>query len=173
MSALSKLTPLLDVLEPDRDSSVPLHRQLYSQFRSMILDGRLAAGTKLPSTRTLAGDLEVSRNTVVTAFEQLVAEGFLEMKVGVGTLVATVLRHPQEPPSGLKQQPPEPAAAQLAAAGQRLSRSLRSLGQTPGITFQPGLPDCRAFPRTIWSRLVARRCREFDQTLMEYHHAGG
>ena len=170
MVAVSKLMPLLDVVQLDRNSLIPLHRQLYTCFRSMILNGGLAAGTKLPSTRTLAKDLEVSRNTVVTAFEQLVAEGFLEMKIGVGTLVAAVMLNPQATESS-----PEKATAakqpQLSESGVRLSQSLRTLGNTPSATFQPGLADCRSFPRTIWSRLVARRCREL--AVMGYDHAGG
>lgn len=170
MLTVSKLMPLLDVVQLDRNSSIPLHRQLYTCFRSMILSGGLAAGTKLPSTRTLAKDLEVSRNTVVTAFEQLVAEGFLEMKIGVGTLVAAVMLNPQLSESN-PEEPADGKQQRLSESGIRLSQSLRTLGSTPGATFQPGLADCRTFPRTIWSRLVARRCRE--PAVMGYEHAGG
>ena len=63
------------LLELSTDSPVPLHRQLTEALREAILSGRLAAGTRLPSTRSLAGDLDVSRSTVVAAFEQLAAEG--------------------------------------------------------------------------------------------------
>src|SRR5262245_38020696 len=56
----------------------PLHRQIYDGLRSQILDGRLRRGSRLPSTRSLAVDLRVSRSTVVQAFEQLRAEGYIE-----------------------------------------------------------------------------------------------
>jgi DNA-binding transcriptional MocR family regulator len=72
----------------DASSGEPLHRQLYDRLRSGILAGQLSAGARLPSTRTLAAELGVSRTTVVTAFENLLAEGYLERKVGSGTYVA-------------------------------------------------------------------------------------
>ena len=64
----------------DRDGCEPLHRQLEASLRSGIRDGRLAAGTILPSTRALASQLGVSRGIVVEAYEQLVAEGFLDSR---------------------------------------------------------------------------------------------
>jgi GntR family transcriptional regulator / MocR family aminotransferase len=60
----------------------PLHRQLYDRLRSGILAGQLSAGARLPSTRTLAAELDVSRTTLVTAFENLLVEGYLEGRVG-------------------------------------------------------------------------------------------
>ncbi len=75
----------------DRGSDVPLHRQLYEGLRDAVLGGRLRAGTRLPSTRALASELGVSRNTVMTAFLQLLAEGYVEGKVGSGTYVADSL----------------------------------------------------------------------------------
>ena len=62
----------------ERASSVPLYRQLYDALRDAILSGRLRPGSRLPSTRALADDLGASRNTVLAAFGQLLAEGYLE-----------------------------------------------------------------------------------------------
>jgi GntR family transcriptional regulator/MocR family aminotransferase len=67
------------------DPVVTLHRQIHERIRGTILSGGLAPGTRLPSSRTLAADLRVSRNTVETAFTQLEAEGFLIRRVGAGT----------------------------------------------------------------------------------------
>src|SRR5215210_3212785 len=69
-------------------SDVPLHRQLYSAVRALILDGRLRSGERLPSTRVMARDLRVSRTTVVNALEQLALEGYVQGRVGSGTRVA-------------------------------------------------------------------------------------
>ena len=69
-------------LDLDRASSEPLARQLYDQLRELILSGRLAGGTRLPSTRALAAELGISRNTSVAAFDQLFAEGYVEGTVG-------------------------------------------------------------------------------------------
>ena len=68
-----------------------MHRQLYSTFRTAILDGVFAPGTRLPSTRALADDLGVSRTTVLQAFERLVSEGYATARSGAGTRVATTL----------------------------------------------------------------------------------
>jgi len=69
-------------LSLDNSSAVSLYRQLYEQLRAAILDGRLQSGAKLPSTRTLADELGVARNTVMGAYEQLLAEGYLEGATG-------------------------------------------------------------------------------------------
>lgn len=65
-----------------------LTRQLYGALRQRVLDGRLVSGTRLPATRDLAAALSISRNSVVRAYDQLYAEGFIESRVGDGTYVA-------------------------------------------------------------------------------------
>src|SRR5262245_39604616 len=88
------------LVELDRDSRDPLHRQLADGLRNAIRTGRLTPGRRRPSTRVLAADLGVSRRLAVDAYSQLVAEGFLYSRQGSGTRVATVdtARGPQ--PSG-------------------------------------------------------------------------
>ena len=76
----------LDALSP-----APLYRQLYEALRGAILAGRLKPGARLPSTRELAADLRVSRNTVMNAYEQLLAEGYVEGQTGSGTFVSRLL----------------------------------------------------------------------------------
>jgi GntR family transcriptional regulator/MocR family aminotransferase len=80
------LLPFVDLDPGDR---VPLHQQLTQQLRVAILTGQLHAGQRLPASRTLAAQLQVSRSTVVAAFEQLVDEGYLESDVGSGTFVSS------------------------------------------------------------------------------------
>ena len=75
----------------DEASGVPLYSQLYDELRESILGGRLGPGSRLPSTRDLAAELGVSRNTVTNAFLQLLAEGYLEGRVGSGTYVSRSL----------------------------------------------------------------------------------
>src|SRR5215470_6926130 len=70
---------------------VPLYRQLYNEFRSAILTGRLKAGNSLPPTRELANELGISRNTVMIAYDQLLSEGYTEGHVGSGTWVTSTL----------------------------------------------------------------------------------
>jgi DNA-binding transcriptional MocR family regulator len=77
---------LVDV-EISFSGNTPLHRQLYVALKNAILRGRLRPGARLPSTRAIADDLGVSRTTVLNAFDQLSAEGYLEGAVGSGTRV--------------------------------------------------------------------------------------
>jgi len=75
-------------LEIDRTMDIPLIRQVDEQIRIRILDGELMAGEKLPPTRELASHLGISRNVVIEAYEQLLAEGYIEARQGSGTFVA-------------------------------------------------------------------------------------
>jgi len=75
-------------IQVDRSLNIPLKKQIFEQIRSRILRGKLAAGYRLPSSRELASQLNLSRNVVVEAYEQLSAEGYLETIQGSGTYVA-------------------------------------------------------------------------------------
>src|SRR5437773_7698784 len=86
-----KAAGVLITLSLDPHSLLTLQRQLYDGLRTAILAGRLGPGRRLPSSRSLAKDLAVSRNTVAAAFGQLVAEGYAEARVGAGTLVARAI----------------------------------------------------------------------------------
>src|SRR5215475_4785208 len=94
----------------DRRLGKPLHRQLYEGYRAAMLDGRLRPGQRLPSTRMLARDLQVSRIPVVTAFEQLAAEGYVECRVGAGSFVSAALTAAKtEPMRSRRRTPREPS----------------------------------------------------------------
>jgi GntR family transcriptional regulator / MocR family aminotransferase len=88
-----KRAPNLDLagIAIDRGDPQPLAGQLYASLRSAILSGQLRRGTRLPATRVLAQEVGVSRNTVITAFEQLEMEGYLDARIGSGTRVAACL----------------------------------------------------------------------------------
>src|SRR5215470_3851431 len=77
----------LDALVLDRALDAPLHRQLYNGLRKMIEERSLAAGSALPSSRSLAEDLGVARNTVISAYEQLATEGYVVSKQGARPVV--------------------------------------------------------------------------------------
>src|SRR4030088_806327 len=82
---------ILPVITVDRKVTKPLHRQIYDAYRDGILDGRLRPRQRIPSTRVLADELGVSRFTVLNAYAQLLAEGYLESRVGAGTVVCSLL----------------------------------------------------------------------------------
>ncbi|HNU08519.1 MAG TPA: winged helix-turn-helix domain-containing protein, partial [Pyrinomonadaceae bacterium] len=77
------------IMLAEKSSDAPFYRQIYESVRDAILSGRLTSGTRLPSSRALAAQLGVSRITVVNAFDQLLAEGYLEGRTGAGTFVAS------------------------------------------------------------------------------------
>lgn len=173
-------TPLpLGTLDLDRDGDVPLYRQLYESLRGAILEGRLTAGARLPSSRLLASDLDVGRNTVLAAFEQLMAEGYLEAVVGAGTRVAQSL--PDEllqigkKTRRIKADKQSPLGT-LSNRGEHLASVRRppvhyERGQ--GRAFQHGLPALDLFPMTLWSRLLARRSRDTASGLLGYETGAG
>src|SRR5688500_18519662 len=140
----------------------PLYLRVYRRVRGAILDGALAPGARLPSTRTLAAELGVSRNTVELAFAQLDTEGFLVRRVGAGSFVADV--RPRRP------EPPRKVAVTLAGgaadggAAPRLSARGRALAMEGAESvvirsFTPCVPELDAFPYATWHRLLARRSR--------------
>lgn len=103
-------------------------RALQAALRDAVRSGRLAAGTRLPSSRDLAGDLGVSRGLVTEAYEQLTAEGYLRSGRGAGTWVSEAVR---------------------AARPRARDRAPRAAGTR--ADFVPGSPDLSLFPRTAWA----------------------
>ena len=87
--AKSPMGALLAAPMVDPSSSQPLYQQVYQRIRELILEGKLPRGARLPSSRTLADDLSLSRNTILVAIDQLVAEGYVESRLGDGTYVAS------------------------------------------------------------------------------------
>jgi GntR family transcriptional regulator/MocR family aminotransferase len=153
----------------DRRLATPLHRQLYEGYREAILDGRLRPGQRLPSTRTLTHELGISRMPVVLAFEQLVAEGYVESRVGAGSFVSSELRTPA-PPAGRPPRPPRPGR-------RRIPREALSAAAEPWLDlhgpFRAVHPAIDEFPVELWARLVARRARLMSRRQMMYGDAMG
>jgi GntR family transcriptional regulator / MocR family aminotransferase len=157
----------------DPDSATPMYRQLSDWFRRAILDHHLSPGQRLPSTRQLAGELAISRIPVLVAYEQLLAEGYLETFKGAGTCVARSI--PQQtsktealkPNRVLSRPAGRPTARRLsrrAAAMRTRDRSwLNNLG-----AFRVGLPALDHFPAGIWSKLVNRHARKPPKDLLYY-----
>ncbi|MBX7221771.1 MAG: PLP-dependent aminotransferase family protein [Blastocatellia bacterium] len=160
---------------------VPLYRQLYDGLREAILTGKLAGNTRLPSTRTLSQELGISRNTVMTAFEQLLAEGYLQGKVGAGTYISDVLPDDLLSPVTRKKAVPKRSASNrgLSERGKVLAGSPVSISRDHGRdsgkprAFQTGLPALDVFPFEIWARLLARRWRRPTLNMLGYGEPEG
>ncbi|MFZ6047676.1 PLP-dependent aminotransferase family protein [Pseudomonas sp. CR3202] len=167
---------LLTGIELDRTSSVPLYRQLYLQVRKQILAGRLPGGTRLPSTRTLCKELELSRITILNAFDELTAEGFLAPRTGAGTYVGSEW----EGRDSAADAPPKPP--RLSSLGQSVL-SLRS-EHFGGVSYAAWDPECPtsflpshpaydAFPMPVWRRLMNRHLRQPTKPLLGYGELKG
>ena len=161
----------------DASSRVPYYRQLYEDLRRAILSGMLPAETRLPSTRALAAELGVSRTTVVAAFEDLLAEGYLEGKVGSGTYVAGSL-----PDDLLSVREKFYQEARPARSGRRLSGRGALLQATPTTAvrdrgspraFRPGVPALDEFPHAAWRRISGKLWRRPPGGLLGYGDPAG
>ncbi|HPW84995.1 MAG TPA: PLP-dependent aminotransferase family protein [Rhodoferax sp.] len=160
---------LTDMARLSQQDNMPLHRQLYEAMRRAMLDGKLAAGDRLPSSRELTHDLGLSRNTVVAALNQLSVEGYLVSRVGSGTFV-----HDNVPRS-----PQRKASSQVPRHQTDLSRRGTALSSTFCATqlevqpFTPGIADFSAFPVALWQRLQNKHWRMTYPEMLDYSYCGG
>jgi len=141
----------------ERGVDEPLHRQVYRELVQLILSGRLRPGARLPSSRMLADELGVARNTVLLALEQLLSEGYVETRRGAGSYVSGEL--PDRSPQRLRSHAPQPGRRPRLA---RRARSLVVPANRPLPTrglLRPGEPDWAGFPLALWSRLLAESWR--------------
>ncbi|MEJ8674971.1 PLP-dependent aminotransferase family protein [Chromobacterium amazonense] len=143
-----------------------LSRQLYRHLRELIRQTRLAPGSAVPASRQLAETLALGRNTVLAAYEQLIAEGYLESRHGSGTYVCQAFASTASP-----------AAAALPQ--RELSRrgvQLQSYSRVPVSKFGafiPGQPELARFPHQQWQKCLARSQRTAPLDWMHYQREGG
>ena len=154
----------------DRNSAVPLFRQLYLQIRAAVLSQRLRPGLRLPSTRRLASQLGLARASVVTAYEQLLAEGYVAGRVGSGTYISSDLPEPVEGRS-----PGRPAGA-----GPRLPRRARVYASVVETMVEDDprpftMGTCRVDARTeeAWRALSHRAVRALPRVHLAYSDPRG
>src|SRR4029078_5028954 len=140
------------------------------------VNGNLAADTQLPSTRTLAAELGVSRNTVVAAFDQLIAEAYLEAKVGAGSFVANRL------PDALGKRTRAVTRIVRATPGRRglslTGESLTRHDAFPSLPIRPrafalGIPSVDEFPYAVWGKIVSKSWGAQGASLSAYGAPGG
>ena len=150
----SRLRDDVRLLRLDRRVAIPLFRQVYQRIRDAILDGTLAPGASLPSSRSLAAQLSTARGTIELAYALLAGEGYILGRRASGTVVNPKLRHLLRPGGGqeLRRKFTEPRHA--------------TSHHPPARPFQMGLPALDAFPRKLWARLIARRARSLSETAM-------
>src|ERR1700722_14708688 len=135
----------------------------YGELRSAILEGRLAPGARLPASRDFASQYELSRGTVVSVLERLLAEGYVSSRVGFGTWVNCVdlprpVRQTTTTPAYIRRvlstnKPPQPWIDQAFIGGTH--------------PFRIGAPAINEFPSEIWGRIATNRPRTFGSCLKD------
>ena len=164
------------------DSNLPLYQALYSHMRAAILSGELTAGMKLPSTRALAEELNISRNTVLNAYRQLLAEGYLKGREGSGTFVAHVLPElllttPRSTSRLTRDsQPPHTESSKPSFSERAKAQIVVSQPPSGGKLPRPFLAEAPAldvFPYQLWSRLVLRQARQMPRSDFMYQDSAG
>lgn len=183
MSTTVSLAFLESFIELDTSTASPLYRQLYHCLRTAVTNGQLSPGTRLPSTRDLSDHLGVSRNTVVSAFEELKSEGYLESRVGAGTFVCDNLpeQMTQAFSSSVSNSAPlrltntESRTPSLSTTARRVcDQSFTALDDpTPQAAFRQGLPALDEFPIDTWAKLASRRWRFLPPEKLVYGDPAG
>ena len=158
---LDETFPLRDLpLAFDTSGDKSKHLSLYEAVRGAIVSGRLPPGARLPASRDLARQLGLSRGTVVSAYDELVAEGFVRGSRGAGTFVADSLPDSWFAPGPQAVADARPREVRLSSRGERLTRSpFLALPLGPARPFRPHTPAVEPFPRARWMQLVARHAR--------------
>jgi GntR family transcriptional regulator/MocR family aminotransferase len=151
----------LQHLKPLRELDAPIYLQLYRRYRDAIAAGRLRPGDRVPSVRSLASELNLSRGTVELAYQLLTSEGYFLARGPAGTVVSPRLEKLGEPAQASAHRPAArtPSGVQADAGEPR--------------PFQLGLPALDAFPRKTWVRLAGRNQRAFDTAAMAYPDPAG
>jgi GntR family transcriptional regulator / MocR family aminotransferase len=164
--------PFSGLVDLDQGLTEPLHLQLTRQIKRAVLAGKLPHGTRVPSSRAMAAELGISRNTALAALDQLKAEGYLEARQGSGTRIAAVSKADFGGRSG-KTQVPVPFKHRVAA---HWTRALANHHQpTPDLPqpFRPGVPDVKAFPYDLWNASLHRASRCLDERAAGYGDISG
>jgi GntR family transcriptional regulator / MocR family aminotransferase len=166
-TASGGFSPLIRI---DRNVGRPLYEQVYDAFRAAIVARNLRPGERIPSTRSLAAELRLSRIPVLNAYSQLLAEGYFESRVGAGTFVTSSLPDQLTP------------SEDCTRGSDRLRRMPRAIARRSSLipryerpawvrghgAFSVSQPAVDAFPFHVWSNLIARYWRNLHLSALQY-----
>jgi GntR family transcriptional regulator/MocR family aminotransferase len=157
-----------DLALPPRSSESSAYRWLYASLRVEILEGRLRSGARLPATRDLARQYHLSRGTIVSAFELLKSEGYLQGSAGSGTYVSSIL------PDALLQVTRAPGVRTLPQKKKkprvsdyaRRAKLFHGFEVRPSRAFRANVPALNLFPTALWMQIAARKWRRASMHLL-------
>lgn len=161
----------------DENATEGLQIQVFDQVRRLIVDGRLKPGAPMPASRVLAGDLNISRNTVVLAYERLESEGYLEVRQPTGTFVSSNIipdcpQMPQAEADDARQPMPAQFRKRLVFRG-KPHVVVSPYDQSVPYDFWVGRPDARLFPARTWQRMVNSGRRQMQVGISSYGEPAG
>jgi GntR family transcriptional regulator / MocR family aminotransferase len=163
-------TGISPIIAIDRRASKPLHRQVYDAFRTAIVERSVRAGQRVPSTRILALELGISRIPILTAYAQLVGEGYFESRIGAGTVVSRSLPDQVTFPETRGTQP-----AKVQVGSRRLSKRCANFSPVDNVPWRRGWGAFGVsqvafghFPFQVWNALVTRHCRSAHAKSLDY-----
>ena len=169
-----------EMVRLDRAAAEPLHQQLYRQIRDELVSGSFNHNSsRLPSSRSLAADLGISRLTVNLALSKLAAEGYLQSRIGSGTFVApslpeTFLSAHGPKREALRERPPRLADRVKNLPDKRAGKQFDyGIAGPPGVSFVPALAALDEFPIEIWERLRAEVLARKGAHLLQYASSRG
>ena len=146
-------------IDINRNSKTPMSKQVYLSLKNMILSEAIKAQDKLPSTRALAQELSVSRNVVLEAYNQLMAEGYIYSKERSGVFVT------------------EGAAISVKSKGITYNAKeivgLQFEHNKDIIDFRTGVPSLSLFPKNVWGKIYRQVCMDIDSSRLDYYRPGG
>jgi GntR family transcriptional regulator/MocR family aminotransferase len=161
----------------DKTIEVSLQDQLMSNVRELILSGKLNRGTKLPSSRDLSRQLGISRNTVIFAYDRLIAEGYVEVKGRAGVYVTTEI-----PENGLNI-PNSGADSEIRSFSPTSNRIMPIRHRSPLLyqrmrervefDFRIGRPAASSFPERLWTRMIVEKMAGSSRRMTEYGNPAG
>ncbi|MBZ0259602.1 MAG: PLP-dependent aminotransferase family protein [Hyphomicrobiales bacterium] len=157
----------LDLLILDRNSDQPMYRQLYVVLRNMIETHILPRGIEVPSTRELAAELNIARNTIIAAYDQLLTEGFLLARANARPIVVDLPKRESAVASTL------PSKLSISERGKALAQQTIHHGSPGLFAFHPGMPDAMSFPYKEWSKILMRRASQRGENLFGTYHVTG
>ena len=154
-------------LKPNRAQDAPIYLQLYRRYRDAIVAGDLSPGTRVPSVRSLASELNLARGTVETAYQMLVSEGYFLARGAAGTVVSPRLENLPDLPDA------RPASPAVSRPQGRRRADGEDMPYGDILPLQMGLPALDAFPRKTWVRLAGRSLRALQTTALAYPDPAG
>ncbi|WP_371229810.1 PLP-dependent aminotransferase family protein [Roseovarius sp. 2305UL8-3] len=159
---------LLHGFDVDRNSPVPIYRQIETALRRLILDGTLPSSRKLPSTRDLASELGVSRITIKSVYEQLIAEGYLNAKTGSGTFVTAGLALETAPKVRAPFRAINTPQIDLPDHATPILSSKASVRHGATAPFRPGVPALDLFPLKLWMKYTSEAAQKDTRQNLSY-----